>query len=186
MTRPPPPPAQIDSGLTPKTLRVPTVDQLQQQAACIRPPFWQNDASESRVCRMRESRLSVLTALTALTAMFAAGCNSVHWNYHYGLAMKDAQQQQRRAVVLFATGTNPDCREMDWKVFTDPKVREMMREFVPVRQDFFMNRREAEELGVTDVPTIVVVRPDGSIAGSQSGNLTPEELRFFLIRHRFN
>lgn len=138
---------------------------------------------------MRESKLIALISLTALTlvvALFAAGCNSVPWNYHYGLAMNEAQEQRRRAVVLFATGTHPDCREMDWKVFTDPRVREMMREFVPVRLDYFLHRREAEELGVADVPAIVVVRPDGSVAGSRSGKLTAEELRFFLIKHRFN
>ncbi len=75
---------------------------------------------------------------------------------------------------------------MDFKVFTDSKVQEMMREFVPVRLDLYLNRARAKELGVESVPAIVVIRPDGTIAGTTTGKLTPEALRLFLIKNRFN
>jgi thioredoxin-related protein len=127
---------------------------------------------------------SLLLIATSLTIL--AGCQSVPWGYSYDLAMQSAAQQRKRAVVLFATGSSPECREMDWKVFNDAKVREMMREFVPVRQDFFVHRPEADKLGVTQVPTVVVVRPDGTVAGTHAGKLSPEDLRFFLIKNRFN
>jgi len=135
---------------------------------------------------MRGLRTCVLVALAGLGTVMGTGCQSVRWNYDYDLAMKTAAEQRRRAVVYFATGTHPECREMDWKVFTDARVREMMREFVPVRQDFLFHRPEADELGVTQVPTLVVVRPDGTVAGIHPGKLSPEELRFFLIKNRFN
>jgi hypothetical protein len=122
----------------------------------------------------------------ALLCLFATGCSTVEWELGYDMAMRSAAARGRRVVVVFTTGTNADARELDWKVFGDPRVKEMMREFVAVRQDYFLNRPEAEKLGVSQVPTIVVVRPDGSIAGSQGGKFTPESLRLFLIKNRFN
>lgn len=122
----------------------------------------------------------------ALLALLATGCSTVEWELGYDIAMRSAAAQRRRVVVVFTTGTNPESQELDWKVFGDSKVKEMMREFVAVKQDFFLNRPEADKLGVTQVPTVVVVRPDGSIAGSQSGKFTPESLRLFLIKNRFN
>ncbi|HOA75387.1 MAG TPA: thioredoxin family protein [Phycisphaerae bacterium] len=133
---------------------------------------------------MRNAKSLGLIALASLTLL--TGCQAVPWNYSYDLAMQSAARQRKRVVVLFATASSPECREMDWTVFTDAKVREMMREFVPVRQDFFVNRPEADKLGVTQVPTLVVLRPDGTVAGTHVGKLSPEDLRFFLIKNRFN
>jgi hypothetical protein len=141
-------------------------------------------ANEDR--QMRKATTCFQVILISMLALLAAGCSTTGWHYDYDLAMRSAVEQRRRAVVVFGAGTNSDSREMDWKVLNDAKVREMLREFIPVRQDFYLHSLEARELGVTEVPTVVVVRPDGTIAGSQSGRFTPESFRFFLIKNRFN
>jgi len=122
----------------------------------------------------------------ALCLLLSTGCSIVPWKYDYDSAIKTAVEQRRRLLVVFTAGTSADAHEMDWKVFTDAKVVEMMREFVPLRQDLYLNRSRAEELGVQTVPAFVVIRPDGTIAGTQTGKLTPEALRLFLIKYRFN
>lgn len=124
--------------------------------------------------------------MLALPAIACVGCSSVPWRYDLDGALRSAAQQRRRAVILFTTGTSADGRDMDFRTFTDAKVVEMMREFVPIRLDYYMYRAKADQLGVTQAPTMVVIRPDGTIAGSQSGKLKPEDLRLFLIKNRFN
>lgn len=135
---------------------------------------------------MRMARLWIPAIAMGALFVGAIGCSRIPWEYNYDWGMRSAVEQRRRAVVVFVSGSNRDAREMDWTVFADARVKDLMEEFVPVRQDFFMHSAKANELGVTEVPAVVVVRPDGSIAGSQSGQFTPESFRLFLIKHRFN
>lgn len=135
---------------------------------------------------MHYTRRFVQGFLVTAVLLSGAGCSHIPWQYNYDWGMQSAVKERRRAVVVFTTGSNPESRDLDWKVFSDARVKEMLREFIPVRQDFFVNGAEAKELNVTEVPTAVVVRPDGTIAGSQSGAFTPESFRMFLIRNRFN
>jgi hypothetical protein len=119
-------------------------------------------------------------------ALLVSGCGGIPWRYDVADGIRAAGQQRRRAAVYFCTGSSSECREMDFQVFRDPKVRELLREFIPVRQDLYLNRKMAEQLEVKEVPTFVVVRPDGSVAGRQGGKFTPESLRIFLIKNRHN
>jgi hypothetical protein len=116
----------------------------------------------------------------------ATGCGSVPWRYDFEDGLRTAAEQRRRAVVLFTAADNADSREMDFRTFSDAKVQAMMREFVPVRLDYYFNRSRADRLGIDKVPSLVVIRPDGSVAGTHSGKLSPEDLRLFLAKNRFN
>lgn len=141
-------------------------------------------ALKSSLRQKLQSFLKIM--LLPVAAMATTGCNSVHWQYDYSQAATLAANGRCRTVVYFATASNPECREMDWKVWPERYVRELMREFVAVRQDFYLNHQLAAKLGVTEVPAVVVLRPDGTVAGIQTGLLTPEALRIFLIKNRFN
>ena len=124
--------------------------------------------------------------LLVFPAVLCGGCGSVPWRYDFDGALRLAAEKRRRALVVFTAADNADSREMDFKTFSDSKVQEMMREFVPVRLDYYFNRARADKLGVASPPSFVVVRPDGSVAGMESGKLDPEDFRIFLIKNRFN
>ena len=72
---------------------------------------------------------------------------------------------------------------MDRTVFTDGEVRKLMRQFVAVRLDPVLHKRLAATWEVQEVPSFVVIRPDGSVGGKHDGKMTAEEFRFFLINH---
>ena len=134
----------------------------------------------------RHHRISRVRYMLALVILVGGGCNGVVWNHDLAGGMRTAAESRRRVLVVFCSASSPDCREMDWTVWNDAKVQEIARKFVPVRQDIFIHRKEAERLGVSEVPAAVVVRADGSVAGTQTGKVTPEAMRFFLIKNRFN
>lgn len=132
----------------------------------------------------RLKRWATLTVVTGCGLM--AGCGSVRWEMDYARGLREAVQHRRRALIQFHSGASADCRDMDFNVFTNAKVQETIKEFVPIRLDIWLNRDIARQYGVERVPAFIVVRPDGSVAGAHVGKLDEERFRVFLIRHRYN
>lgn len=133
-----------------------------------------------RTCKAFAAMLSAALLLTA------TGCGFVPWRYDFDGALRSAAARKQRAVVLFTSADSEAAREMDMRTFSDAKVQNLMREFVPVRLDYHFNKQRAEQMGVTQPPAILVVRPDGTVAGSEEGYLDAEALRLFLIKNRYN
>jgi thioredoxin-related protein len=126
----------------------------------------------------------VLTALAACD--FIAGCGSIQWQYSYDKGQRQAAQQRRRMLVEFASTVSMDCQEMDAKVFTDAKVRQLMQRFVAVRLDTVFHRELAGQFNVQTTPTFFVIRPDGQVVGSHAGKMDAEKFRVFLIKYSYN
>ena len=114
-----------------------------------------------------------------------AGCGFVPWEYNFELGLQKAARRQQPALVQFYSGLNRDCLEMDRKVFTDPDVRENLKDYVPVRLDYHLNRELADQLGVEALPAFFVFRRDTSIAGSYVGKMDAGKFNFFLIKYRY-
>jgi len=123
--------------------------------------------------------------LVAASTPLVAGCSSVRWGYDFEEGMRKAAQERRRAIVQFYS-LNRACHEMDREVFTEAEVQERMQEFVPIRLDYHLNRRLAEQFGVQVVPSFIVFRPDGQPAGSHAGKMDADKFKFFLITYRYN
>ncbi len=123
-------------------------------------------------------------ALLCLAA--AAGCSGVPWQYDFQGGLRDAAESRKRLLLMFCTAVSPSCREMDAEALSDPSNRQLLGGFIPVRVDATMNRELATQYNVEVVPTFVIFRPDGSVAGTGVGGMDPETFRGFLIRNRFN
>jgi len=113
---------------------------------------------------------------------WVAGCGGGMWHYSLDTGMREAQKENKRALVEFYR-MNEACLEMDRKVFSEANVKKILDEhFVKVRLDITTNRVTARRFGITEYPSFIVFRPDGSIAGSRAGALAAEEFRAFLIK----
>lgn len=126
----------------------------------------------------------LLSPAAVLLAIGTAGCSSVPWQRSLESGLTKAAQQQRPALVMFDAAFNQDCREMDREVFSDATVREKLDCFVPIRLDYYWNRKLANEMGVEVLPSFFVFRCDRSIAGSHAGKMNAEQFSFFLIKYR--
>lgn len=100
--------------------------------------------------------------------------------------MQQAAAGRRRALVEFYAAVSPVCRQMDDEVFSEPEVQATMEGFVPIRLDLYLDQQWADQYSVTEAPTFLVLRPDGSVAGTATGFMDAETFRVFLIKHRYN
>jgi hypothetical protein len=116
----------------------------------------------------------------------ACGCSPVRWETDYQAGMQEATQGGKRALVMFSSGMNADCRQMDDEVFSDPAVQELLQKFVLIRVGDMMDGGLAQQFGVTVLPSFFVLRPDVTVAGSHAGKMETEKFRYFLINHSFD
>ncbi|MHC4441355.1 MAG: thioredoxin family protein [Planctomycetota bacterium] len=128
---------------------------------------------------------SVVIAIGALISLLA-GCSTIQWEHDYKKGVRRAAQLRKRVLVQFHSNVNPDCIEMDRKVFTDPEVQKLMGEYVAVRLDYLLNKKLADDLDVQIVPTFLVLRHDGAIVGSHVGKMNETKFKYFLIKQRYN
>ena len=86
-----------------------------------------------------------------------------------------------KPVLVFATASwCPPCRELKRGALSDPRVVEWVRTRTePVCLDIDQDRDGARSLGITSIPTLVVLR-GGSIVAVQRGAVPADELLAWL------
>jgi hypothetical protein len=132
---------------------------------------------------MRDQRDKwVIIGIVWLVTPWIAGCGGGVWHYSLDAGMREAQQTNKRLLVQFYR-MNEACLEMDQKVFTNENVKQLLDDyFVKVRLDIITNQATARQYGITEYPSFIVFRPDGSIAGTRAGASNADAFRVFLIK----
>lgn len=132
---------------------------------------------------MRADRwqLAGLAILTLLGPMSGCSLLGVAWEHDYQVGLRRAAETRQRALVEFYSFWNQDCRAMDGEVFANNEVRELLRQFIPVRVDAGLNAKLMEEFGANTLPTFVVIRPDGEVVTTRAGRMDAAQFRVFLI-----
>jgi thiol:disulfide interchange protein len=115
-----------------------------------------------------------------------AGCSGIPWEGDYTAGMQRAAQLRRRALIQFCNAITPECREMELDVLSDPGIQQLVEHYVPIRVDSAIRGDLVRQYGINTVPSYVVVRPDMSVAGIQSGKIDLDTFRIFLIRHVYD
>ena len=119
-------------------------------------------------------------------AALAGGCSPIRWERSYETGIKRAADLNRRALVQFHSHWSPACREMDQEAFAEPEVQKLMQRFVCIQVDDVLDRKLSEQFGVQIIPSFYIIRPDMSVAGSQTGKLDAQKFRGFLIKHSYD
>ena len=89
---------------------------------------------------------------------------SIVWRDNYGSALEDARTDNRLLWIQFTGPWCINCRRMDRATFVHPAVITQSREqFVPVKLRSDEHEALAQSLGLTSLPSTVIVRPNGEV-----------------------
>jgi YHS domain-containing protein/thiol-disulfide isomerase/thioredoxin len=114
----------------------------------------------------------VFSMLLALPA--AAAEVGIQWMQDIESAKAVARQTGRLVLVHFWTPECVPCRTLDLNVFNQPSVGAAVEsQFVPVKLNANENPGTAQGLGITRVPTDVVLTPDGQVVSMSVSPSTP-------------
>ncbi|WP_432280799.1 thioredoxin family protein [Rubrivirga litoralis] len=103
--------------------------------------------------------------------------------------MEAAEAESRPALVYVQAAWCGPCRRLERETFADPAVQDRLRRFARARLTVDDRDRahrvgpwrlsEAEwaaHYGAEAAPTLVLLAPDGTVLGRQSGSLSPSGL----------
>ncbi|MEX2316740.1 MAG: thioredoxin family protein, partial [Pirellulales bacterium] len=113
--------------------------------------------------------LAVLLSLPA-----HAQTDSIPWTTNIEAAKAEARQTGRFVLVHFFTEDCAPCKALDRNVFAQPEVGNSLKaQFVFVKLNANDNPATAGSMGITRVPTDVVITPDGEVIGKLISPATP-------------
>jgi YHS domain-containing protein len=134
-----------------------------------------------------------LVALAGLAQIFAntvvaADGRSVAWKTDLGAAQAESRARDLPLWVQFTGPWCVNCRRMEWGTFSHPLVIAAARErFVAVKLRSDEHEQLALSLGLSSLPSTVIVRPNGEVIDKWEGFGEPGEFLVFLegTRARF-
>src|ERR1700677_3928125 len=127
----------------------------------------------SRLCRVGFIALIELGLIGPIVA--ADDAAKIEWRQDLGQAQVEAKS---RDLLLWIQFTGPwciNCRRMDRATFIHPPVVNHSRDhFVPVKLRSDEHEALAQSLGLTSLPSTVIVRPNGEVVEKYEGYIEPE------------
>jgi YHS domain-containing protein/thiol-disulfide isomerase/thioredoxin len=112
------------------------------------------------------SRTSIFALCISLLPLGLARAQEpgVQWQADLAAAKAEASKTNKLVLVHFWTPDCKPCAVLDREVFNQPQVAMILQEhFIPVKVNALADRAIADELGVTRVPTDVILSPLGQI-----------------------
>ena len=95
-------------------------------------------------------------------------------------AVNVAGDEYRPIFVLFSSPSCAWCHRLKEMSLTEPKVRELLKEFKLVEIDVTINPLTAQQFQVRGVPTVAVLSSDGRARQVMGGYLSPSQLESVL------
>lgn len=117
----------------------------------------------------------LLACLILASVSSAEEPRKINWREDLGQAQAEAKS---RDLLLWIQFTGPwciNCRRMDRATFIHPGVTTRSREqFVPLKLRSDEHEALAVSLGLTSLPSTVIVRPNGEVVEKYEGYIEPE------------
>ncbi|MFM7158764.1 MAG: thioredoxin family protein [Planctomycetaceae bacterium] len=133
-------------------------------------------------------RRSLLGLGLCLTGLVAPGSLlAVEWHSDLATARAEARDRGLPLLIHFYSRNCGPCRTMEHEVFSAPAFEQATsQQFVLVKIDTMRQRAEAERLGVTSLPSDLVMAPDGRIVFRREGFASGGGSAYLasLARHR--
>jgi protein disulfide-isomerase len=120
--------------------------------------------------------VSILGVLLVAVLSLPAGAQTepIAWHTSIDTAKAEAKATGRLVLVHFWTEDCAPCVALERNVFTQPEVAAaLQQQFVPVKLNANANPATASMMGVTRVPTDVVITPEGDVVGKLISPSTP-------------
>lgn len=138
----------------------------------------------NRVGRAALLAIGLVLAATKLVVPAARGAEDSHkiaWREDLGQAQGEAKS---RDLLLWIQFTGPwcvNCRRMERAAFAhEPIIVESRERFVPVKLRSDEYESLAQNLGLTMLPSTIIVRPNGEVVDKLEGYADPAEFERFL------
>ncbi|MDX2038655.1 MAG: thioredoxin family protein [Isosphaeraceae bacterium] len=144
-----------------------------------RPTTWAPRGGPNAIVFLIAAAVLPSTIQPSIAGLFES--QTVPWRTDLGTAQVEAKKEDRVLWLQFTGPWCPNCRRMDRGAFIHPTVVGLAREsFVPIklRSDEFESL--ALDLGLTVLPSTVLVRPNGEVIAKQEGYLDSTEFYAFL------
>ena len=111
-----------------------------------------------------------ILAVVLLATCHASGQTPMKWESDLQNAASRAAMLNRLVLVHFWAPWCTACHKMEKEVFSQPDVQSAIQaNYVAVRLNVDHNRALAERYGITQLPTDVVIAPDGRLLERQPG-----------------
>lgn len=107
---------------------------------------------------------------------------TLNWLGDYGEALKAAVASQRPVWIQFTGPWCPNCHKMDKETFKNPRVIERLSQhFVTAKISCENDAELALSFGFTQLPSSVLISPDGKILARHEGFADPEKLESLTV-----
>ena len=109
-----------------------------------------------------------------------AGGASIQWLDSMDAALAEAKRTKKPLMVdFYATWCGP-CKVLDEQVYTEKSVIEQAQHWIAVKVDVDKDQKTAVKYGINSMPTIVLMKPDGTVVQWVSGVLQPAGMVEFM------
>lgn len=102
------------------------------------------------------------------------------WMYDMEQAQKVALGTNKLILVDFWASWCGPCKKMDQESWSDPKVRGLMNNFVPLKIDIDRNRAVASIYGIRAIPYIFIMDANGVVIFQSKGYMNKGEVKEVL------
>lgn len=100
----------------------------------------------------------------------------VNWLQSFEDGLKIAKEEGKFVLIDFYASWCTVCKELDLKTFSNERVIESLKDFVPVRIDVSDgNREELRKFNVYGLPTVIFLDSSGNEMGRFSGFKNPQD-----------
>lgn len=117
---------------------------------------------------------------------FCGGCSRVHWRLGLDGALRQAAREHRLVLVYYWKPFNADCGLMNRTVFQSDRILPHMEGMILVKLDATFHKKRGERLGLREVPSFVVIAPNGRVLRRRSGVMGVDAFLAFLVVARLS
>lgn len=111
----------------------------------------------------------------------ADGKENIPWRKSLAAAREESAASKKPVLAYFTATWCGPCQEMKHTTFADARVEEALKQsVVPVKIDVDENPDIARDFGVTGIPRMQLIKPDGEVGSAQVGLTSADELLRWL------
>jgi thiol-disulfide isomerase/thioredoxin len=104
----------------------------------------------------------------------------VPWRYDLEGAKVEASREKKPLLVYFTADWCGPCQHMKATTWSDARVAEALKDYVPVQIDVDDQPNVARTFGVRGIPRVQVMTADGTLGQGLTGAVSPEVMADWL------
>jgi thioredoxin 1 len=126
-----------------------------------------------------------LVALLIFTTplIYAENLNTIKWQKNLDQALEAAKKSNQLLILDFYADWCPPCNQMEKSTYSDSRVIEQLKNYIPVKIDIDKKPKPANKYdgnaranGGSGIPATIILDADGNQLAKVHGYQTPEEL----------